>query len=158
MSAARSHFGRRRLGLASLLVLVSTAAVTGCGSTHKQTAVSPRATIVGVNVNAAPGAPVVVNDSPNVVNVDPPAAVTGAGRATFEAGEKVVEQSGCLGCHEIGADGNNGPGSPLTHIGARLSRAQIIQTIVNPTAPMPSFSGLRRSKLRALATFLADLR
>ena len=34
------------------------------------------------------------------------------------AGEIVVGESGCLACHMIGDNGNNGPGPPLTHIGS----------------------------------------
>ena len=30
-------------------------------------------------------------------------------------------QSGCLACHVIGDNGNNGPGPPLTHIGSKLA-------------------------------------
>ena len=56
--------------------------------------------------------------SPN--SVDLPAAVIAeprAGGRVFRAGEVVVGQSGCLACHVIGENGNNGPGPPLTHIG-----------------------------------------
>ena len=49
-----------------------------------------------------------------------PAAVVQAGGAQlaeYEAGKKVVAQSGCLACHKIGENGNAGPGPNLTHIG-----------------------------------------
>jgi hypothetical protein len=58
----------------------------------------------------------------------------------------------------IGANGNNGPGPALTHIGARLSRVELRRALVHPLAPMPSFAGLAKPKLRALTAFLADLR
>ena len=38
------------------------------------------------------------------------------------AGELVVGQSGCLACHVIGDNGNNGPGPDLTHIGKTAAR------------------------------------
>ena len=46
----------------------------------------------------------------------------GAG-ATFNAGQAGRSaQSGCLACHVIGDNGNNGPGPPLTHIGSSCRR------------------------------------
>ena len=62
----------------------------------------------------------------------------------YEAGKNVVAASGCLGCHRIGDNGNAGPGPNLTHIAARLPRQAIARTLVNPTAPMPSFSRLQQ--------------
>ena len=66
--------------------------------------------------------------------------------ATFKAGELVVGESGCLACHEIGDNGNNGPGPRLTHIGAILRPAAIASTLRNPTAPMPSFATLQQTR------------
>ena len=37
-------------------------------------------------------------------------------RRSYEAGKEVVAGSGCLACHKIGENGNNGPGPELTHI------------------------------------------
>ena len=54
-------------------------------------------------------------------------------------------QSGCLACHVIGDNGNNGPGPPLTHIGAIRRPQAIASTLRNPTAPMPSFAGLAKN-------------
>ena len=48
--------------------------------------------------------------SPNSVDLKPPANLTAARAPTFIAGELVVGQSGCLACHTIGDNGNNGPG------------------------------------------------
>jgi len=98
--------------------------------------------------------------SPNQVVLPPPTGLTAAQRATFTAGEIVVGESGCEGCHEIGSNGNNGPGPPLTHIGARRSAAAIASTLKNPTAPMPSFANLAQKspkKFAALVSFLSDL-
>jgi quinol-cytochrome oxidoreductase complex cytochrome b subunit len=76
----------------------------------------------------------------------------------FEAGKLVVAQSGCLACHKIGENGNDGPGPHLTDIGDKLQPAAIRRTLDNPTAPMPSFRGLPAAKKNALVAFLAQLR
>jgi menaquinol-cytochrome c reductase cytochrome b/c subunit len=79
----------------------------------------------------------------------------------YEAGKLVAAESGCQGCHKIGENGNNGPGPVLTHIGARLPRNAIARTLVNPTAPMPSFAALQKSdpkKFNQLVDFLAQLK
>jgi quinol-cytochrome oxidoreductase complex cytochrome b subunit len=75
----------------------------------------------------------------------------------FEAGKLVVAQSGCLACHKIGENGNDGPGPHLTDIGDKLQPAAIRRTLDNPTAPMPSFAGLPEEKKAALVAFLAQL-
>ena len=76
----------------------------------------------------------------------------------YEAGKLVVAQSGCLACHKIGENGNDGPGPHLTDIGNRLPKAAILRTLENPTAPMPSFAGLPQEKKTAMVDFLAQLR
>jgi menaquinol-cytochrome c reductase cytochrome b/c subunit len=78
----------------------------------------------------------------------------------YRAGELVVGQSGCLACHVIGTNGNNGPGPPLTHIGSILRPNAIASTLRNPTAPMPSFAGLAQqypNKFNDLVGFLGML-
>jgi quinol-cytochrome oxidoreductase complex cytochrome b subunit len=75
----------------------------------------------------------------------------------YEAGKLVVAQSGCLACHKIGENGNDGPGPHLTDIGSKLPKAAILRTLDNPTAPMPSFAGLPQAKKAALVDFLAQL-
>lgn len=98
--------------------------------------------------------------SPNQVNLPPPPGLTKAQRATFLAGELVVGESGCGGCHLIGSNGNDGPGPELTHIGSKRAPAAIAQTLKNPTEPMPSFAGLAKSspkKFADLVHFLSDL-
>ena len=42
----------------------------------------------------------------------------------YEAGKEVAAQSGCLACHKIGENGNDGPGPELTEIGANGCRAR----------------------------------
>jgi menaquinol-cytochrome c reductase cytochrome b/c subunit len=78
--------------------------------------------------------------------------------AEYEAGKLVVAQSGCLACHKIGHNGNDGPGPDLTDIGEKLPKAAILRTLENPTAPMPSFAGLPEEKKTAMVNFLAQLR
>ena len=98
--------------------------------------------------------------SPNSVDINPPANFSAAQKATFNAGKLVVGQSGCLACHVLGDNGNNGPGPPLTHIGSKLRPQGIAQTLRNPTAPMPSFRGLAQQdpqKFQNLVNFLAEL-
>jgi menaquinol-cytochrome c reductase cytochrome b/c subunit len=99
--------------------------------------------------------------SPNQVSIAPPAGLSASQRATFIAGEAVAGESGCGACHEIGSNGNNGPGPPLTHIGSLREPAAIAATLENPTAPMPSFSALARQspkKFEDLVSFLSDLK
>jgi menaquinol-cytochrome c reductase cytochrome b/c subunit len=76
-------------------------------------------------------------------------------------GKNVVASSGCLGCHRIGENGNAGPGPELTHIGTRVQKAAIARTLVNPTAPMPSYSRLREQdpkRFAELVDYLGSLK
>jgi quinol-cytochrome oxidoreductase complex cytochrome b subunit len=76
----------------------------------------------------------------------------------YEAGKLVAAQSGCLACHKIGENGNDGPGPHLTDIGSKLYPAAIERTLDNPTAPMPSFKNLPPEKKTALVAFLSQLK
>jgi menaquinol-cytochrome c reductase cytochrome b/c subunit len=95
--------------------------------------------------------------SPNSVDLKPPSTLSASQKATFTAGELVVGQSGCLACHVIGSNGNNGPGPNLTHIGSLLPMGAIASTLRNPTAPMPSFRNLPPQKFQNLVGFLSEL-
>jgi menaquinol-cytochrome c reductase cytochrome b/c subunit len=95
--------------------------------------------------------------SPNSVDLKPPATLTSAERKTFMAGEVVVGQSGCLACHKIGDNGNDGPGPNLTHVGKIGLPGGIASTLRNPTAPMPSFKNLPAQKFKDLVGFLSLL-
>src|SRR5690349_15813875 len=86
--------------------------------------------------------------SPNSIDMKVP--------KNLEAGKLVVAQSGCLACHKIGENGNDGPGPHLTDIGDKLQPAAIRRTLENPTAPMPSFKGLPEDKKTALVNFLSS--
>jgi ubiquinol-cytochrome c reductase cytochrome b subunit/menaquinol-cytochrome c reductase cytochrome b/c subunit len=99
--------------------------------------------------------------SPTAIEMTTPSAVQKQGGtilAEYEAGKKVVAQSGCLACHKIGENGNDGPGPQLTHIASRLPRQAIARTLVNPTAPMPSFKNLPANKFNAVVAFLSQLK
>jgi menaquinol-cytochrome c reductase cytochrome b/c subunit len=78
--------------------------------------------------------------------------------AKYEKGKLVAAQSGCLACHKIGENGNDGPGPHLTDIGSKLEKGAIRRTLENPTAPMPSFAGLPEDKKAALVDFLSSLK
>ena len=78
--------------------------------------------------------------------------------AQYEPGKLVVAQSGCLACHKIGENGNDGPGPELTEIGDKLLPAAIQRTLENPTAPMPSYRELDPEKKRQLVAFLSQLK
>ena len=101
--------------------------------------------------------------SPNQLDMATPAAVVAQGGQTlrtFEAGRQVVAQSGCLACHKIGENGGT-LGPNLTQIGGRLARQAIARTLINPTAPMPSYRGLSEKnpkQFNELVAYLASLR
>jgi ubiquinol-cytochrome c reductase cytochrome b subunit/menaquinol-cytochrome c reductase cytochrome b/c subunit len=79
----------------------------------------------------------------------------------YDPGKKVMAASGCLGCHRVGHNGNAGPGPELTKIGSRLRAPAIRRTLLNPTAPMPSYRGLAQrnpKQFNELVQFLASLR
>src|SRR5918996_2530458 len=78
----------------------------------------------------------------------------------YERGKAVAASSGCLACHKIGENGNDGPGPELTDIGERLPAPAIARTLQNPTAPMPSYAALQQrepEKFNQLVDFLASL-
>jgi quinol---cytochrome c reductase cytochrome c subunit, bacillus type len=79
----------------------------------------------------------------------------------YEEGKSVAASSGCLGCHKFGENGNAGPGPELSDIGQRLPKQAIARTLVNPTAPMPSYQTLQEQdpeKFNQLVDFLASLK
>ena len=99
--------------------------------------------------------------SPYSVEIATPAAVQ-PGRRTGACRVRSRPQGGgpvgCLACHKLGENGNNGPGPELTHIGSRIPRLGIARTLVNPTAPMPSFRHLPPKKFEAAVEFLSQLK
>jgi menaquinol-cytochrome c reductase cytochrome b/c subunit len=75
----------------------------------------------------------------------------------YEAGKEVAASSGCLACHKIGENGNNGPGPELTHIASRIPRAAIVRSLEIGPGVMPSFRDFPPKKLEELADFLSSL-
>ncbi len=75
----------------------------------------------------------------------------------YEAGKEVVASAGCLACHKIGENGNEGPGPELTHIGADIPRAAILRSVEIGPGIMPSYRDLSQKKKDELADFLASL-
>ncbi|MBA2644725.1 MAG: c-type cytochrome [Solirubrobacterales bacterium] len=78
--------------------------------------------------------------------------------AQYEPGKLVAAQAGCLACHKIGHNGNDGPGPELTDIANKLPKAAILRTLENPTAPMPSYADMDTERKQELVDFLAQLR
>ena len=87
----------------------------------------------------------------------PPSEVSLKTTAALKPGQEVVAQSGCLACHKLGENGNNGPGPELTHIGARLPRNAIARSLQVGPSIMPSYSGLPPAKFQALTAYIASL-
>ena len=70
----------------------------------------------------------------------------------------MVASHGCLACHKLGDNGNAGPGPDLTHIASRLPAQGIARTLVNPTAPMPSYKNLPPQQFEAIVAFLSQMK
>ena len=99
--------------------------------------------------------------SPNEIDMKPPKGLAGTALTQWNKGKLVAAQSGCLACHKIGENGNDGPGPQLTMVGDKLPPSAIAQTLRNPTAPMPSFQSLAEQqpeKFQALVAFLSQLK
>ena len=77
--------------------------------------------------------------------------------ADVEPGKQVAAQSGCLACHKIGENGNDGPGPELTEIGNRLPREAIARSLEVGPGVMPSYQNLSPKKFEELTAFLASL-
>jgi ubiquinol-cytochrome c reductase cytochrome b subunit/menaquinol-cytochrome c reductase cytochrome b/c subunit len=99
--------------------------------------------------------------SPTEIEMKAPSDLHGPALQQYESGRLVAAQSGCLACHKIGENGNGGPGPDLSKIAKRLPKEAIARTLVNPTAPMPSYAGMKRDqpeKFDNLVNFLSQLR
>ena len=95
---------------------------------------------------------------PTTLAITPPSGLSARARAEYDAGRAEVGRTGCLACHQIGDQGNNGPGPDLTHIGSVLSPRALESTLVNPTAPMPSLRSVPKRNRRTIVAFLHELR
>src|SRR5437763_638263 len=89
--------------------------------------------------------------SPNSVELKAPSTLTASQQKSWHAGADVVGESGCLACHVIGENGNNGPGPALTHIANTVPTAQIASKLRKQTPPMPTFTDLPRAQCNALS-------
>jgi menaquinol-cytochrome c reductase cytochrome b/c subunit len=87
--------------------------------------------------------------SPNTIELKVP--------KQYEAGKEIVAQSGCLACHKLGTNGNNGPGPELTHIGARIPRTAIIRSVQIGPGGMPEFRDFTPKQLSEIGDFLSSL-
>ncbi len=87
----------------------------------------------------------------------PPSQVDLKTSAALEPGKEVVAQSGCLACHRLGDNGNDGPGPELTQIGARIPRDAIARSLEVGPSIMPSYAALPPAKFQALTAYLASL-
>ena len=90
----------------------------------------------------------------------PPSEIDIPVAAQYKPGADVVAASGCLACHKIGENG--GTLAPnLTEVGDRLGRDAIARTLVNPTAPMPTFRDIKEQnpeQFDELVSFFASLK
>jgi menaquinol-cytochrome c reductase cytochrome b/c subunit len=89
-----------------------------------------------------------------------PTEIELATKPQFQEGKEITASSGCLGCHKIGENGNT-LGPNLTEIGSRLGKDAIARTLVNPTAPMPSYAPFRKSnpeQFNKLVQYVASLK
>jgi menaquinol-cytochrome c reductase cytochrome b/c subunit len=77
--------------------------------------------------------------------------------AELEPGKQVAAQSGCLACHKLGENGNDGPGPELTEIGDKLPREAIARSLEVGPGVMPSYQNLPPKKYEDLTAFLASL-
>jgi len=121
----------------------------------------PIATVAGILTIFAMGYLTYLGASggaPTEIQIKAPSGLTAEQRTQFEAGKLVAAQSGCLACHRIGENGNDGPGPELEEIGDRLPKQALARTLLNPTSPMPSFRDLPPEKMDALVEFLSQLR
>ena len=127
----------------------------------------PIATVAGIFVIGAMGYLTYLGaeaGAPTQIEQATPERIKAQGGAVlrqYEAGKQVVAQSGCLACHKIGENGNGGPGPNPTKIADRLPAQGIARTLINPTAPMPSFSSLQENepeKFDAMVAFLGQLK
>lgn len=79
-------------------------------------------------------------------------------RATADsnAGAKLVAQNGCTSCHGAKFQGSAAGYPALAGIEHRRTRAQIVDAIVHPTAPMPNY-GFTAAQAGDIADYLSGL-
>ncbi|MDP9017282.1 MAG: c-type cytochrome [Candidatus Eremiobacteraeota bacterium] len=92
-----------------------------------------------------------VASAPARVSVASPAP---AADGDANAGAKLVQTNGCMGCH--GAKFQGGIGPKLLGIEHKLTRAQITDFIKHPRAPMPDF-GFSDAQIADIVAYLSSL-
>ena len=116
----------------------------------------PVATLAGVTTIAAMAYLTVLGataGAPSEIDLETP--------PQLEEGKLAVASNGCLACHKIGENGNGTLGPDLTEVGARLPEQAIARTLVNPTAPMPSYQSLEQGEpeeYEAMVDYLSSLK
>jgi menaquinol-cytochrome c reductase cytochrome b/c subunit len=75
----------------------------------------------------------------------------------LEPGKQVAAQSGCLACHKIGENGNDGPGPDLSEIGSKIPQEAIARSLEVGPGIMPAYGDLPQQKQEDLTAFLASL-
>ncbi|HEX2359122.1 MAG TPA: c-type cytochrome [Solirubrobacterales bacterium] len=87
----------------------------------------------------------------------PPSEIDMEVAKEYEAGKELVASQGCLGCHKLGENGNDGPGPDLTEIGDKIPREAIARSLDVGPGIMPAYSDLTPQQKQDLTTFLASL-
>jgi cytochrome c553 len=77
-------------------------------------------------------------------------------RADSNAGAKLVAQNGCTSCHGAKFEGSPAGFPALIGIEHRRTRAQIIDAMVHPRAPMPNY-GFSPAQAGDIADYLSTL-
>ena len=77
-------------------------------------------------------------------------------------GERAFYEQGCHGCHRIAKAGTPGVAADLSGIGAKRSRADLLQWLRDPAAQKPTAHmpriAMPEADAHALAAYLASLR
>jgi menaquinol-cytochrome c reductase cytochrome b/c subunit len=90
-------------------------------------------------------------------NAGPPSEIDIEVEKEFEPGAQVVANKGCLACHKLGENGNDGPGPELTDIGSKIPREAIARSLEVGPGIMPAYADLDQKQFDDLTAFLASL-
>jgi quinol-cytochrome oxidoreductase complex cytochrome b subunit len=90
-------------------------------------------------------------------NAGPPSEIDIEVEKEFEPGAQVVANKGCLACHKLGENGNDGPGPELTDIGSKIPREAIARSLEVGPGIMPAYGELDQKQFDDLTAFLASL-